>query len=139
MQSREWEPYLQQALLDGSMNEDTYFEMMSRSTIGEAPSLVFDTLVKRFRDDLAALELLMDKDTPPIISDRVSRILTVIYAFTDASGLGFGDTFLSMEGLSILSEFGARKRLPNHQTTGSCAILWTPLSATLWMASWTNL
>jgi hypothetical protein len=76
------------------MDEDTYFEMMSRSSGGEAPGIVYDTFVKRFRDDLAALEMLLDKDTPPVISDRVSRILTVIYAFTDASGLGFGDTFL---------------------------------------------
>jgi hypothetical protein len=90
MQAKEWEPYLQQSLLDGTMDEDTYFKMMSCSTEGEAPEIVFDTLVKSFPDDLAAL----DKDTPPVISDRVSRILTVIYAFTDASGLGFGDTFL---------------------------------------------
>jgi hypothetical protein len=76
------------------MDEDTYVEMMARLSGGEVPNLVFDTLVTRFRDDLEALGLLVDKETPPVISDRVSRILTVIYAFMDASGLSFGDTFL---------------------------------------------
>jgi hypothetical protein len=85
---------MHQALLDGSVTEDTYLEMMGRSSGDEAPELIFDTLVTRFEDDLVALELLLDKDTPPVITDMVSRVLTVIYAFTDASGLGFGDTFL---------------------------------------------
>jgi hypothetical protein len=85
---------LHQALLDGVLEEDTYCEMIARSSGDEPPSLVFDALVTRFRDDLVALERLLDKETPPIITDRVTRILAVIYAFTDASGLGFGDTFL---------------------------------------------
>jgi hypothetical protein len=88
MQSKEWEPYLQQSLLDGAMDEETYLELMARSSRGEVPNLVFDTLVPRFRDDLEALELLVNKETPPVISDRVSLILTVIYAFKDASGIG---------------------------------------------------
>jgi hypothetical protein len=94
VQAREWEPYLQQALLNGEITDDDYFKMMSRTTEGEAPDLVFDSLVTRFHDDLEAMELLLSKDSPPIITDRVSRVLLVIYAFTDASGLGFGDTFL---------------------------------------------
>jgi hypothetical protein len=94
VQAKEWEPYLQQALLDGTLSEDTYCEMIARSTGGDAPAMVFDAKVTRFLDDLEAMERLMAMDTPPIISDRVSRILSVIFAFTDASGLGFGDTFL---------------------------------------------
>jgi hypothetical protein len=94
VQAREWEPYLHQALLDGVLSDDVYGEMMGRSSGDEAPDLVFDTLVTRFPDDLTALELLLAKETPPVITDMVSRVLTVIYAFTDASGLGFGDTFL---------------------------------------------
>jgi hypothetical protein len=31
---------------------------------------------------------------PPEVIDRVSRLLLVIYGFTEASGLGFCDTFL---------------------------------------------
>jgi hypothetical protein len=73
--------------------------MIARSSGDEPPDSVFDTLVTRFRDDLAALKRLLDKETPPIISDRVTHILTVIYAFTDASGLGFGDTFLIKGGI----------------------------------------
>jgi hypothetical protein len=76
------------------LSEDAYCEMMSRSSEDEPPQLVFDTLATRFKGDLAALELLFSKGTPPVITDRVSRVLTIIYAFTDASGLGFGDTFL---------------------------------------------
>jgi hypothetical protein len=94
VQSKEWELYLQQVLLDGSLSEDAYCEMMSRSSDDEPPQLVFDTLVTRFKGDLAALELLFSKETPLVITDRVSRVLTIIYAFTGASGLGFGDTFL---------------------------------------------
>jgi hypothetical protein len=94
VQAKEWEPYLHQSLQDGSLSEEAYLELISRSSDDEAPILVFDTLVERFKDDLSALERLLSKEDPPIITDRVSRILTVIYAFTDASGLGFGDTFL---------------------------------------------
>jgi hypothetical protein len=94
VQAKEWEPYLQQALLEGSLSEETYAEMIARSSGGDPPSLVYDSLVSRFQDDLAAMERLFAIATPPIISDRVTRFLTVIYAFTDASGLGFGDTFL---------------------------------------------
>jgi hypothetical protein len=37
IQTKEWKPYLQQSLLDGAMDADTYVEMLSRSSGGEAP------------------------------------------------------------------------------------------------------
>jgi hypothetical protein len=94
VQSREWESYLQGALESGELSEEEYCEMMEQEENDEAPDTIFSKSVERFADDLCALEMFFRIDEPPLVSDRVSRLLMVVYAFTDASGLGFGDTFL---------------------------------------------
>jgi hypothetical protein len=43
---------------------------------------------------LKPFEKFFEIKEPPLVSDRVLRMMLVIYAFTYASGLGFGDTFL---------------------------------------------
>ena len=94
VQDRDWESYLQEALEKGEIDESDYVEMMSRDGDDEAPDTLNDTAVLRFEDDLSALEMFFQLEAPPLVSDRVSKLALVIYAFTDASGLGFGDTFL---------------------------------------------
>jgi hypothetical protein len=68
--------------------------MIEQEENDEAPDTLFSKSVKRFSDDLIALEMFFRIDEPPLVSDRVSQQTMVVYAFTDASGLGFGDTFL---------------------------------------------
>jgi hypothetical protein len=95
VKSREWEAYLQTARDTEEISETEYFEMLAQeSGSKEAPSTVYSEEVLRFEDDLTALELFFDLEEPPLVSDRVSKLALVVYAFTDASGLGFGDTFL---------------------------------------------
>jgi hypothetical protein len=47
-----------------------------------------------FPDDLGVLEMFFRIKEPPLVSDRVSQLMMVVYTFTDALGLGFGKTFL---------------------------------------------
>jgi hypothetical protein len=94
VQSREWESYLQGALENGESTEDEYCEMMDQEKDDDTPDTLFSRSVERFPDDLIALETFFRIDEAPLVSDRVSRLMMVVYAFTDASGLGLGDTFL---------------------------------------------
>jgi hypothetical protein len=134
VEAKEWEPYLHQALLDGSLSDEAYLDLIARSSDNKAPALVFDTLVGCFKDDLAALERLLSKETPPIITDRVSCILTVVYTFTDASGLGFGDTFLIEGDIGYtIGIWGPDEECLNLQITGSSKTWWMLLSGMPWM------
>jgi hypothetical protein len=56
VQSREWESYLQGALEFGEVTENEYCEMMEQEENDEAPDTLFSRSVKRFPDDLFALE-----------------------------------------------------------------------------------
>jgi hypothetical protein len=94
VQPKEWEAYLQAAMEKGEVTEDEYMDMMYQDGMDEAPDTLFSEAVLWFEDDLKALEMFFEIEEPPLVSDRVSRLMLVIYAFTDASGLGFGDTFL---------------------------------------------
>jgi hypothetical protein len=73
--------------------------MVPRDGDTEAPDTLDDKLVLQFRDGMAALELFFELKAPLLVSDRVSKLALVICAFTDASGLGFGDTFLFDEDI----------------------------------------
>jgi hypothetical protein len=99
VQPREWEAYLQSAMEKGEVTEEEYCDMLSQDGDAEAPTTLFSDSVLRFTDDLGALELFFEIENPPLVSDRVSKLALVIYAFTDASGLGFGDTFLFDEDI----------------------------------------
>ena len=57
--------------------------------------------VPRFESDLKALKLFFAKDTPTEIAVRGDTFHKISYAFGDASGSGFGDSFLSESGLSF--------------------------------------
>jgi hypothetical protein len=76
------------------ITEDKCLEMLSRDGETTAPSTLFSSSVLQLADDLAALKMLFEIKEPPLVSDRVSRLALVVYRFTDASGLGFGDTFI---------------------------------------------
>jgi hypothetical protein len=97
VQSREWESYLHEAFENGEVTEDEYLEMMNQEENNDAPDRLFSDAVDGFPDDLRALKSFFHIEEPPLVSDRVSRLMLVVYAFTDASGLGFGDTFLFNE------------------------------------------
>jgi hypothetical protein len=90
VQSREWESYLQGAMEREEITEAEYEEMVARDGNEEAPEVLFSD--ERFSDNLIALESFFE--IKPLVLDRVSWLALVVYAFTDASGLGFGDTFL---------------------------------------------
>jgi hypothetical protein len=95
VQDRDWESYLQEALEKGKIDESDYVEMMSwDGDEDKAPDTLDNTAVLHFEDDLSALEMFFQLAAPPLVSDRVSKLAPVIYAFKDASGLGFGDIFL---------------------------------------------
>jgi hypothetical protein len=94
MQSREWEAYLQGVMENQEITEEEYLDLMTRDGDDKAPAILLSDSVLRFEDDLKALEGFFEIEDPPLVSDRVSKLAMVVYAFTDASGLGFGDTFL---------------------------------------------
>ena len=56
--------------------------------------------VERFSSDLQALRRFFKPTIPTEITVRVDTVHKVCYAFGDASGTGFGDSFLSEDGLS---------------------------------------
>ena len=56
--------------------------------------------VPRFKLDLDAMTLFFTPDSPPEVTDRVARVLYVMYGFGDASGTGFGSSIQSATGLS---------------------------------------
>eukprot|EP00980_Cylindrotheca_fusiformis_P018324 scaffold5977_cov98-Cylindrotheca_fusiformis.AAC.1 len=63
-----------------------------------APSAVFP--VPRLHDDIQALTNLFSSPTPTRVCVRPTRFVQVVLGFGDASGNGFGGTFLSTAGLS---------------------------------------
>jgi hypothetical protein len=99
VQDRDWEAYLQQAVERGELTEDEYISMLFRDEENTAPERLFSSSVLRFADNLETLEQFFEIKAPPVVSDSVSRLAFVIYAFTDASGLGFRDTFLFDQGI----------------------------------------
>ncbi len=57
-----------------------------------APVDGFTTLVRCFKDDIAALTRLTDIDLPPLRVVRPTHIAQVFYGFGDVSGKQFGAT-----------------------------------------------
>ena len=55
--------------------------------------------VPRLTSDLHALHKMFQFDTPTTVNMRSTRVYQVIYGFGDASGDGFGDSFLQLKGL----------------------------------------
>eukprot|EP00980_Cylindrotheca_fusiformis_P014518 scaffold3893_cov74-Cylindrotheca_fusiformis.AAC.1 len=64
----------------------------------KAPAIVWP--VPRLKDDIETLEALFSSSTPTRVCVRPTRFVQVVLGFGDASGNGFGGTFLSTAGLS---------------------------------------
>ena len=93
MTNREWSEYIHKSLREGQ-DMDYLSELLEK----EAPSSV--TAVPRLFNDLKALWAIFERETPPEITVRVSKMLTVVYAFGDASGRGFGASLGRDNGIS---------------------------------------
>ena len=55
--------------------------------------------VPRFHTCLQALADLFEQEFAPKVMVRSSRVYLLLYEFADASGSGFGSTFLTEEGV----------------------------------------
>ena len=66
-------------------------------TIGHPPRVNYDV---RLVSDMKALERFFDKEEPTKVNMRAKSCHQVIYGVGDASGDGFGDSFLTKDGLS---------------------------------------
>jgi len=64
---------------------------------GHPPRVNYDL---RLESDMKALEIFFDKEEPTKVNMRAKNCYQVIYGVGDASGDGFGDSFLSKDGLS---------------------------------------
>ena len=74
-----------------------------RKTLEDLGNLGHPARVKpvvRLESDIRALRYFFKSSTPTEITIRGDRFYKVCYAFGDASGTGFGDSFLSEDGLS---------------------------------------
>jgi len=60
----------------------------------------FVTAVPRLSSDIKGLLHLFQHESPPIRVVRSRQVISVLYGFGDASGAGFGDTFLTPQGIT---------------------------------------
>eukprot|EP00980_Cylindrotheca_fusiformis_P005545 scaffold1173_cov84-Cylindrotheca_fusiformis.AAC.3 len=107
MKPREWAHFLEHV-----EDEDLRDQLADLANAGH-PSHVFP--VPRLRGDLETLRSFLSPAVPIRVCVRPSRFVQVILAFGDASGNGFGGTFLSTEGLSY--QTGVWK----YKATSSCS------------------
>eukprot|EP00980_Cylindrotheca_fusiformis_P017245 scaffold5326_cov80-Cylindrotheca_fusiformis.AAC.1 len=107
MKPREWAHFLEHV-----EDEDLRDQLADLANAGH-PSHVFP--VPRLRGDLETLRSFLSPAIPIRVCVRPSRFVQVILAFGDASGNGFGGTFLSTEGLSY--QTGVWK----YKATSSCS------------------
>eukprot|EP00980_Cylindrotheca_fusiformis_P021722 scaffold8546_cov73-Cylindrotheca_fusiformis.AAC.5 len=92
MSPKEWCIFLE-GIKDSEMREN-----LADLGNAKAPAVVWP--VPRLKDDLEALENLFSSPTPTRVCVRPTRYVQVVLGFGDASGNGFGGTFLSTAGLS---------------------------------------
>ena len=93
MTNREWSEYIHKSLSEGQdMNQ--FIELLEKGS----PSSV--SAVPRLFNDLKALWVVFERETPPEIIVKVSTSLMVVYAFGDASGRGFGASLGRNNGIS---------------------------------------
>ena len=77
------------------------------------------------KEHIAVLMEMFSPKDPVLRFVRGSAILEALYIFGDASGLGFGSSWLSGSDIRYRLEFGeARPKPLRPQTTGSSAISW---------------
>eukprot|EP00980_Cylindrotheca_fusiformis_P022018 scaffold8903_cov106-Cylindrotheca_fusiformis.AAC.3 len=107
MTPKEWDQYLLH------VEDDDLREQLADLANAGHPSHVFP--VPRLRGDLETLRSFLSPPAPIRVCVRPSRFVQVVLAFGDASGNGFGGTFLSTEGLSY--QTGIWK----YKATSSCS------------------
>jgi hypothetical protein len=93
MSSKEWDRFL-----EGITNDDEREAVRRLGDAGHPPTI---KAAPRLKGDLEAVIQLTAAETPTEVAVRARRVYQVIYGFGDASGKGFGDSFLSEDGISI--------------------------------------
>jgi hypothetical protein len=89
--------YLEGQVAEGRMSEEELEAVLAMLGVTVAPELV--RAVPRFKLDLNAMSLFFKPALPPEVTDRVSKILYVMYGFGDASGMGFRSSIQTVTGL----------------------------------------
>eukprot|EP00980_Cylindrotheca_fusiformis_P003889 scaffold863_cov100-Cylindrotheca_fusiformis.AAC.4 len=107
MKPREWAEFLQHI-----EDEDLRDQL---ADLGNAGHPDYVSPVPRLRGDLETLRTFLSPAEPIRVCVRPSRFVQVVLAFGDASGNGFGGTFLSTKGLSY--QTGVWK----YKGTSSCS------------------
>jgi hypothetical protein len=97
MGDKAWNAYLEGQVAEGRMSEEELEAVLSMLLDAVAPELV--RAVPRFKFDLHAMSLFFKPGSPPEVTDRVSKILYVMYGFGHASGMGFGSSIQTATGL----------------------------------------
>ena len=92
MKSKAWSTYL-----EGIEDDDLREEVAALGSAGHPEKV---NAVPRLQGDLKVLESFFSSDKPTRVCVRPSWYTQVVLSFGDASGNGFGSTFLSKEGLS---------------------------------------
>jgi hypothetical protein len=98
MGDKAWNAYLEGQVAEGGMSEEELEAVLSMLGDAVAPELV--RAVPRFKIDLHAMSLFFKPGSPPEVTDRVPKILYVMYGFGDASGMEFGSSIQTATGLS---------------------------------------
>jgi hypothetical protein len=93
---REWEELAMEYWQDGERWEELQDESRQRSHGKAAPSEV--QIVPRFVEDLEILKLMFQNKTPSHRLVRGFNIVRIMYGFGDASGAGFGSSWITGRG-----------------------------------------
>ena len=85
----EWIGFLEERISQGKLSEKEKSNLLDEQfDFSKAPKQI--KVGKRFRSCLEALEKFFSLTTPPIITDRSTKIQMAVYGFVDASKSGFG-------------------------------------------------
>jgi hypothetical protein len=94
----EWLVYVREKLDKQEISEDeAQTALEARIPQGDPPPRKIKGVL-RLAQDLGALWELLSSSVPPEVNVRSSLIITILYGFADASGMGFGSTVLGTDG-----------------------------------------
>jgi hypothetical protein len=104
MTERQWEAFLFQELDTGAIAAEEFLAQLSGSDDhhhDEPPvrAKLTGQVLARVEAGLATLTDIFEQADPPQIWVRVRKLVANYYGFEDASGLGFGDSFLMANGI----------------------------------------
>ena len=102
MTDKEWDACILNGAEDYVLHEqdndvEVIFSAGQFNTPNSAPPTV--SPVPRMFSDVDALQQIFAQESPPEIMVRVATIVLVVFAFGDASGLGFGSSFERSDGI----------------------------------------